>query len=161
MMQEVNPWVLSERNPTPMFWQHPGQLFEVLDTEGEQTAIFLRLCSPAHWRGGDRAFHSSTPSFGQANRKERRIHAEVTVGEPTPGFLPGESHGQRSLVVYSPRGREELDTMEWLTHTMTETHLKMVVEGGEISGRWRTLKDGQTNILEFTVKSQRNISWNI
>ena len=25
-------------------------------------------------------------------------------------FLPGESHGQRSLVGYSPWGREELDT---------------------------------------------------
>ena len=25
---------------------------------------------------------------------------------PTPGFLPGESHGQRSLVGYCPRGRK-------------------------------------------------------
>ena len=25
--------------------------------------------------------------------------------QPTPGFLPGESHGQRSLVGYSPWGR--------------------------------------------------------
>ena len=29
--------------------------------------------------------------------------------------LPGESHRQRSLVGYSPRGREELDTIERLT----------------------------------------------
>ena len=28
---------------------------------------------------------------------------------PTPVFLPGESHGRRSLVVYSPRGRKESD----------------------------------------------------
>ena len=28
----------------------------------------------------------------------------------SPGFLPGESHGQRSLVGYSPWGRKELDT---------------------------------------------------
>ena len=27
-------------------------------------------------------------------------------------FLPGESHGQRSLVGYSPWGRKELDTTE-------------------------------------------------
>ena len=27
-------------------------------------------------------------------------------------FLPGESHGQRSLVGYSPRGRKELDMTE-------------------------------------------------
>jgi len=35
--------------------------------------------------------------------------------EPTPVFLPGESHGQRSLVGYSPWGREELDMTERLT----------------------------------------------
>ena len=33
---------------------------------------------------------------------------------PTPVFLPGESHGRRSLVGCSPWGREELDTTEWL-----------------------------------------------
>ena len=32
---------------------------------------------------------------------------------PTPVFLPGEFHGQRSLVNYS-RGHNELDTTEWL-----------------------------------------------
>ena len=32
----------------------------------------------------------------------------------TPVFLPGESHGQRSLVGYSPWGRKELHTTEWL-----------------------------------------------
>ena len=32
--------------------------------------------------------------------------------QPTPVFLPGESHGQRSLVGYGPQGRKELDTTE-------------------------------------------------
>ena len=32
--------------------------------------------------------------------------------QPTPVFLPGESHGQRSLAGYSPWGRKELDTTE-------------------------------------------------
>ena len=32
--------------------------------------------------------------------------------QPTPVFLPGESHGQRSLVGYSPRGHKETDTPE-------------------------------------------------
>ena len=32
--------------------------------------------------------------------------------QPTPVFLPGESHGQRSLVGYSPWGCKELDTTE-------------------------------------------------
>ena len=31
---------------------------------------------------------------------------------PTPVFLPGESHGQWSLVGYSPRGHKESDTTE-------------------------------------------------
>ena len=29
-------------------------------------------------------------------------------GDPTPVFLPGESHGQRSLVGYSPCGRKRV-----------------------------------------------------
>ena len=33
---------------------------------------------------------------------------------PTPVFLPGKSHGQRSLVDYSPWGHKELDTTERL-----------------------------------------------
>ena len=31
---------------------------------------------------------------------------------PTPVFLPGESHGWRSLVSYIPWGHKELDTVE-------------------------------------------------
>ena len=38
--------------------------------------------------------------------------------QPTPVFLPGESHGQRSLVGYSPRGRKESDTTERLHFTL-------------------------------------------
>ena len=34
--------------------------------------------------------------------------------QPTPVFLPGESHGWRSLVGYSPRGRKESDMTERL-----------------------------------------------
>ena len=34
--------------------------------------------------------------------------------QPTPVFLPGKSHGQRSLVGYSPQGRKESDKTEQL-----------------------------------------------
>ena len=34
--------------------------------------------------------------------------------QPTPVLFPGESHGQRSLVGYSPWGRKESDTTEQL-----------------------------------------------
>ena len=39
--------------------------------------------------------------------------------QPTLVFLPGESHGQKSLEAYSPWGHTELDITEatWCTHT--------------------------------------------
>ena len=43
----------------------------------------------------------------------------------TPVFLPGELHGQRSLVGYSPRGHKMLDMTEWLTLcTLEGKHIK-------------------------------------
>ena len=38
--------------------------------------------------------------------------------QPIPVFLPGESHGQRSLAGYSPWGPKELDMTEQLTHSI-------------------------------------------
>ena len=40
--------------------------------------------------------------------------------QPTPGFLPGESHGQRSLGGYSLWGLQELD----MTDTYTQSYNK-------------------------------------
>ena len=37
--------------------------------------------------------------------------------QPTPVFLLGKSHGQRSLVGYSPWGCKESDTTEATEHT--------------------------------------------
>ena len=41
--------------------------------------------------------------------------------QPTPVFLPGESHGQRSLMCYSPYGCKELDTTEATEHSIKVT----------------------------------------
>ena len=41
--------------------------------------------------------------------------------QPTSVFLPGEFHGQRDLVDYSPWDCKESYTTEWLTHTHTHT----------------------------------------
>ena len=35
--------------------------------------------------------------------------------QPNPVFLPGDSHGERSLVGYSPWGRKESDMTEQLS----------------------------------------------
>ena len=48
-------------------------------------------------------------SLGQEDPLEK----EMT---PTPVLLPGESHGQRSLAGYSPRGHKESDMTEQLKH---------------------------------------------
>ena len=48
--------------------------------------------------------------------EEMAIHSSILAWrrkwQSTPVFLPGESHGQRSLVSYSPRGRKESDMTE-------------------------------------------------
>ena len=55
-----------------------------------------------------------------ANARDMRCGFDPWVGkipwrkarQPTAVFLPGESHGQRSLAGYSPRGHKELDRTE-------------------------------------------------
>ena len=55
-----------------------------------------------------------------ANAGDKRCWFDLWVGkipwrrawQPTPVFLPGESHGQRSLAGYGPWGHKELDTTE-------------------------------------------------
>ena len=41
--------------------------------------------------------------------------------QPTPMFLPGESHRQRSLLGYSPKGHKELDKTEVTWHAWSCT----------------------------------------
>uniref|UniRef100_A0A8B9YB93 Signal peptide peptidase like 2C n=1 Tax=Bos mutus grunniens TaxID=30521 RepID=A0A8B9YB93_BOSMU len=60
------------------------------------------------------------PSVGSEQKQEPRFNPWVRKipwrrkWQPTPVFLPGESHGWRSLVGYSPRGHKESDTTEQL-----------------------------------------------
>ena len=49
--------------------------------------------------------------------------------QPTPLFLPGESHGQRSLVGYSPWNHKESDRTEVTQHTC-EKALELILQGG-------------------------------
>ena len=51
------------------------------------------------WNAGDSGNGGSIPELGRFPRRRK--------WQPTPAFLPGESHGQRSLVGYSPWGRKE------------------------------------------------------
>ena len=74
--------------------------------------------SPPGFPGGlivtDSACQSRRHGFDPWVRKTPRSRK----WQPTPIFLPGKSHGQRSLAGYSPWGQKESATTEWLsTHT--------------------------------------------
>ena len=64
----------------------------------------------------------------------RRLGFDFWVGkipwrrewQPTPVFLPGEIHGQKSLMGYSPGGHKGLDTNEWLTRQSEDIHWKLL-----------------------------------
>ena len=67
---------------------------------------------------GEAGYVGSVPGSGGSRR--RRC-------QPTPAFLPRESHGQRSLVGYSLKSHKKLDMMEHIhTHTHTHTHTRGV-----------------------------------
>ena len=70
---------------------------------------FSFLKGPPWWlRGQSICLQCGRPGFDPWVRKTPWRRA----WKPTPIFLPGESHGQRSLVGYSPQRRKELDTNE-------------------------------------------------
>ena len=54
--------------------------------------------------------HEVTKSGTQLS--DQAHHMWSKKWEPTSVFLPGESHGQRSLAGYSPWGHKESDTTE-------------------------------------------------
>ena len=51
--------------------------------------------------------------------------------QPTPVFLPGESHGQRSLAGYNPCGPKELDMTEDLARSQSAHSQQKHFLGGE------------------------------
>ena len=73
----------------------------------------------AHYVLG-RVGNTSGKEPGCQSRRCKRPRFDPWVGkipwrrkwQPTPVFLPGESHGQRSLAGYSPYGCKESDTTE-------------------------------------------------
>ena len=68
---------------------------------------------------------SKEPAFQY--RRHERHRFDPWVGktfwsrkwQPTPVFLPGESHGERGLAGYSPWVCKELDMIEVTFHTLT------------------------------------------
>ena len=56
--------------------------------------------------------------------------------QPTPVLLPGESHGRRSLVGYSPKSHKESDTLSDCTYT-EQLKIKQTWENVS-SNSWKT-----------------------
>ena len=65
-------------------------------------------------------WESQVRSLGQEDPLEQGM------AKPTPVFLPGEFHGQRSLTGYSPWGSKELNTTERLTLSLTLVIIHMM-----------------------------------
>ena len=101
-----------QKNPNKLFGQLNKWLWE--DRRGRlQQMHQMHLCTPLRglprWLSGEEsAWQCTTHGFNPWVEKVpwRR------KWQPIPGLLPGKSHGQRSLVGYSPRGHKELDTAE-------------------------------------------------
>ena len=63
--------------------------------------------------------------------------------KPTPVFLPGESHGQRSLAGYSPWGHKESDPTEHWTLSLFDCSV----------GHYRGIFKAMTLHFTFTIKT--------
>ena len=65
---------------------------------------------------------------GGLDGKESACSAGDRGSIPGSGRSPGEFHGQKSLVGYSPWGYREWETTKWLTHTHTPPPLCTIKE---------------------------------
>ena len=81
--------------------------------------------------------------------------------QPTPVFLPGESHGQRRLEGYSPWGHKESDTAEHLTLLLVTSCLFQSVASiasekmqGFIPRRQKGSKQSMLNFESLKIKPQ-------
>ena len=78
--------------------------------------------------------------------------------------MPGKSHGQRSLVGYSPRGRKEWDTTERLHFTSLGPKLGWGVaykSSGRMSSTWVRLSIGPSvEIGEFMLEHHSQMGSN-
>ena len=87
--------VFNQCHQTSMIWQ---QVMSFLDGS---------VCKESACSTKDAGDPDSTSGFGRPSWGRK--------WQPTPVFLPGESHGQRSLAAYSPKGCKESDKIEQLS----------------------------------------------
>ena len=71
--------------------------------------------------------------------------------QPTPVFLPGESHGQRDLASYSPWGRKELNATKCQTLSLFGTK-------GNSASRWPLDVSGSVALPWFSSQLTLQVS---
>ena len=111
-------------------------------------------------------------------RRRKRCRFDPFVGkipwkrkwQLTPVFLPGKSHGQRSLVGYSPWGRRELDTTQWLNNNIVAIQGCIDFPGGasgkephcqEMQETWVGSLGGEDPLEEDTATHSSTLAWEI
>ena len=123
----VTPWTVAHQAPQSMgfsrqeYWSGlPCPPPEDLPDPGIETIFQVQNRVPMHFPGSTSGKEPTCQC-----RRHKRCSFSSRVGEnpwrrawqPTPVFLPGESHGQRSLADCSPWGHSEPDTTEVAKHT--------------------------------------------
>ena len=83
--------------------------------------------------------------------------------QPAPIFLPGESHGQRSLAGYSPWCPKESDTTEWLSTLccviwFLESFLRFLVDREQII---KSTHINNLSIFQLIYKTHRDRCLNL
>ena len=107
----ATPWTAARQ--ASLYNTKSWNLLKLMSIKSVMPSNHLILCGPIlpWWlRGESICLQCGRPGFDPWVRKIpwRR------KWQSTPVFLPGESHGRRSLVGYSPQGRRESDTTERL-----------------------------------------------
>ena len=110
---------------------------------------------PGSSDGKESVYNAGDP--GSIPRSERSPWRREWL--PTPALLPGEFHGQRSLVDYNPWGRKELATWwEEPTHWKSPQCWERLRAGGEGGDRgWRGWMASLTQQIRICTNSR--IQW--
>ena len=87
---------------------------EVVTQEMARVSIDILGISELKWTGMGEFNSDDHYIYCCGHESLRRHGVWRRKWQPTPVSLPGESHGPRSLVGYSPRGRKESDMTERL-----------------------------------------------
>ena len=92
-----------------------------------------------------------------AEDKRHRFHPWVKkipwrrAWQPTPVFLSGESHGERSLAGHSPWGHKESDMTEVTAHTHKTNHTKTLATKHRLYAFILRITAGRSCCFQYSV----------